>query len=97
MAKHHDKKPQVQGAGIELTGIPGELITALISNRDDSDWAISEVIREEKEIELTQKEFLLLEYLARHANQVVSKNQLLENAWGLHFDPKSNIVEVYMY
>ena len=55
------------------------------------------VTREEKEIELTQKEFLLLEYLARNANHVISKNQLLENAWGLDFDPESNIVEVYMY
>lgn len=55
------------------------------------------VSRAGKEIELTQKEFLLLEYLARNANRVVSKNQLLEQAWGINFDPDSNIVEVFMY
>ncbi len=54
-------------------------------------------VRGDREIMLTQKEFLLLEYLARNANRVLSRNQLLENAWGLDFDPESNIVEVFMY
>ena len=49
------------------------------------------------EIELTSKEFILLEYLARNANLVLTKNQLLENAWNMNFDPESNIVEVYMH
>lgn len=55
------------------------------------------VIRNGKEIQLTSKEFILLEYLARNVNYVLSKNQLLENAWGMDFDPESNIVEVYMH
>jgi DNA-binding response OmpR family regulator len=49
------------------------------------------------EIELTSKEFVLLEYLVRNANLVLTKNQLLENAWNMNFDPESNIVEVYMH
>ncbi|MFY1046099.1 response regulator transcription factor [Chryseobacterium sp. GP-SGM7] len=49
------------------------------------------------EIELTSKEFVLLEYLVRNANIVLTKNQLLENAWQMNFDPESNIVEVYMH
>ncbi|GEN78014.1 response regulator transcription factor [Chryseobacterium hagamense] len=49
------------------------------------------------EIELTSKEFVLLEYLMRNANLVLTKNQLLENAWNMNFDPESNIVEVYMH
>lgn len=49
------------------------------------------------EIELTSKEFVLLEYLARNVNRVLTKNQLLENAWNMNFDPESNIVEVYMH
>lgn len=48
-------------------------------------------------IELTSKEFVLLEYLMRNANLVLTKNQLLENAWNMNFDPESNIVEVYMH
>lgn len=55
------------------------------------------VTREGKEISLTNKEYLLLEYLVRNANRVVSKNALLENVWGIDFDPGSNIVEAYMY
>lgn len=55
------------------------------------------VKRGNTEIELTSKEFILLEYLARNANLVLTKNQLLENAWNMNFDPESNIVEVYMH
>lgn len=55
------------------------------------------VKRDDKDIELTSKEFILLEYLARNANLVLTKNQLLENAWNMSFDPESNIVEVYMH
>lgn len=55
------------------------------------------VKRGNTEIELTSKEFILLEYLARNVNLVLTKNQLLENAWNMNFDPESNIVEVYMH
>ncbi len=55
------------------------------------------VKRGNTEIELTSKEFVLLEYLIRNANLVLTKNQLLENAWNMNFDPESNIVEVYMH
>ena len=55
------------------------------------------VSRDGKEIKLTAKEFLLLEYLVRNANRVVSKNQIMENVWDMNFDPGSNIVEVHMY
>lgn len=55
------------------------------------------VIRAEKEIRLTAKEYLLLEYLARNANRIVSKTQIMEYVWELDFDPGSNIVEVHIY
>ncbi len=61
------------------------------------DIASRKVWRGDKEINLTSKEFVLLEYLAKNANRVVSKNQLLENAWEMSFDPESNIVEVYLH
>lgn len=61
------------------------------------DPAARKVVRGDKEINLTSKEYLLLECLARNANRVLSKNQLLENAWEMSFDPESNIIEVYMH
>lgn len=55
------------------------------------------VTRAGQEIRLTAKEFLLLEYLARNHNRIVSKNQIMEHVWELDFDPGSNIVEVHMH
>jgi two-component system copper resistance phosphate regulon response regulator CusR len=48
------------------------------------------------EIELTAREFSLLEYLMRHSGEVVSKMDLAENVWHLNFDPGTNVVEVYI-
>jgi two-component system copper resistance phosphate regulon response regulator CusR len=53
-----------------------------------------EVRRGGKPIELTPKEFLVLEYLARHAGRVMSRTLITEYAWGYHFDPGTNIVDV---
>jgi len=47
-------------------------------------------------IELQPTEFRLLEYLVRHAGQVVTRTMLLENVWDFHFDPKTNIVETHI-
>lgn len=55
------------------------------------------VFRGGKEIRLTAKEFLLLEYLGRNANRIVSRNQIMEHVWELDFDTGSNLVEVLMY
>ena len=44
-------------------------------------------------IDLQPREFRLLEYLMRHADQVVTRTMLLENVWDLHFDPHTNVVE----
>ncbi len=55
------------------------------------------VIRAEKEIRLTAKEYVLLEYLAQNANRIVSKTQIMQHVWELDFDPGSNIVEVHIY
>ena len=53
-----------------------------------------EVRRAGKAVELTPKEFLVLEYLARHAGRVMSRTLITEYAWGYHFDPGTNIVDV---
>jgi DNA-binding response OmpR family regulator len=53
-----------------------------------------EVSRAGQKIELTPKEFLVLEYLTRHAGRVLSRTLITEYAWGYHFDPGTNIVDV---
>ena len=53
-----------------------------------------EVTRAGEPIELTPKEFAVLEYLMRHAGRVMSRTLITEYAWGYHFDPGTNIVDV---
>jgi len=54
------------------------------------------VTRSGRPIELTAKEFQLLEYLMRRPGQVVTRTMLLEGVWNLHFDPQTNIIDVHM-
>jgi DNA-binding response OmpR family regulator len=53
-----------------------------------------EVRRDGQPIELTPKEYAVLEYLMRHAGKVMSRTLITEYAWGYHFDPGTNIVDV---
>lgn len=55
-----------------------------------------DVRRQNKSIELTAKEFTLLECLLRNRGRVVSKMDLAEQVWNLNFDPGTNVVEVYI-
>jgi two-component system, OmpR family, response regulator len=48
------------------------------------------------EITLQPREFKLLEYLMRHAGQVVTRTMLLENVWEYHFDPQTNVIDVHI-
>ncbi|RZM18108.1 MAG: response regulator transcription factor [Sphingomonas sp.] len=54
------------------------------------------VARQGKAILLGAREFNLLEYLARHAGQVVTRTMMLEKIWNYHFDPGSNVVDVHI-
>jgi two-component system OmpR family response regulator len=54
------------------------------------------VARAGRKIELTAKEFQLLEYLMRRQGQVVTRTMLLEGVWDLHFDPQTNVIDVHM-
>ena len=47
-------------------------------------------------INLQQKEFLLLQYLMEHVESVVSRMSLFESVWSYHFDPKTNVIDVYI-
>jgi DNA-binding response OmpR family regulator len=50
----------------------------------------------ERTVELTAREFALLETFLRHADQVLSREQLLSHVWGFSFDPTTNLVNVYV-
>lgn len=52
--------------------------------------------RGDREISLQPREFRLLEYLMRHAGQVVTRTMLLENVWDYHFDPQTNVIDVHI-
>jgi len=54
------------------------------------------VVRSSKELVLQPREFRLLEYLMRHAGQVVTRTMLLENVWDYHFDPQTNVIDVHV-
>jgi two-component system, OmpR family, response regulator len=55
-----------------------------------------QVRRDETEIVLQPREFRLLEYLMKHAGQVVTRTMLLENVWDYHFDPQTNVIDVHI-
>jgi two-component system OmpR family response regulator len=54
------------------------------------------VSRAGQRLDLTQKEYQLLEFLMRRTGQVVTRTMLLENVWDLHFDPQTNVIDVHM-
>jgi DNA-binding response OmpR family regulator len=60
------------------------------------DTIAREVTRGDRPISLTQKEYALLEYLARNAGRPVTRDQIAEQVWKTELDPKTNIVDVYV-
>jgi len=54
------------------------------------------VSRAGRAIELGPTEYRLLEYLMKHAGQVVTRTMLLENVWDYHFDPQTNVIDVHI-
>lgn len=54
------------------------------------------VSREGKKIELTSREFNLLEFLMRHREKVMDRNSIARHVWGSEFDPDSNVIDVYI-
>jgi two-component system copper resistance phosphate regulon response regulator CusR len=65
----------------------GDLVMDLIARH---------VSREGLRIELTTKEFSLLEFLMRHLDKVVDRNAIARQVWGADFDPDSNVIDVYI-
>jgi len=54
------------------------------------------VRRRGQKVDLQPREFRLLEYLMRHAGQVVTRTMLLEGVWDYHFDPQTNVIDVHV-
>jgi two-component system OmpR family response regulator len=50
-----------------------------------------------RDVRLQLREFLILEYLMRHAGQVVTRSMLLEAAWDYDFEPRGNIIDMHMH
>ena len=55
-----------------------------------------QVKRAGQKVDLQPREFRLLEYLMRHAGQVVTRTMLLEGVWDYHFDPQTNVIDVHV-
>jgi len=70
------------------------IVTSLTFADLKMDLLTREIWRGTTKIELQAREFLLLEYLLRNQNKVVSKTMILEHVWNYHFDPQTNVVDV---
>ncbi len=78
-----------------LSRRPKELKSPVLRVADlELDTATREVRRAGRPIELTPKEYAVLEYLMRHTGRVLSRTLITEYAWDYHFDPGTNIVDV---
>src|SRR3954465_61275 len=75
---------------------PGEAETAYRVGDLELDRLRHTVSRAGKPIPLQPREFRLLEYLMKHAGQVVTRTMLLENVWDYHFDPQTNVIDVHV-
>jgi two-component system OmpR family response regulator len=73
-----------------------DTVTRLKVDDLELDLLSRKVTRAGKPVDLTAREFRLLEYLLRHAGQVVTRTMLLENVWDMHFDPQTNVIDVHI-
>lgn len=78
---------RVQPEEHKTTYVVGDLVLDRLSHR---------VTRSGEAITLQPREFRLLEYLMKHAGQVVTRTMLLEGVWDYHFDPQTNVIDVHI-
>lgn len=78
---------RVQPEEQKTTYAVGDLVLDRLSHR---------VTRAGQSITLQPREFRLLEYLMKHAGQVVTRTMLLEGVWDYHFDPQTNVIDVHI-
>lgn len=75
---------------------PAAVQTRLSTGGLELDLLSRTAARDGQKIDLQPREFLLLEYMMRHAGHVVTRTMLLENVWEYHFDPQTNVIDVHM-
>jgi two-component system OmpR family response regulator len=73
-----------------------EAVTVLVVEDLSMHLLQQRVERQGREVSLQPREYKLLEYLMRHAGQVVTRAMLLEHVWGYHFDPQTNVIDVHV-
>ena len=71
-------------------------VTKLVVGDLEMDLLSRTVRRAGQKVDLQPREFRLLEYLMRHAGQVVTRTMLLEGVWDYHFDPQTNVIDVHV-
>ena len=71
-------------------------VTRLVVADLEMDLLARTVKRAGRTVDLKPREFRLLEYLIRHAGQVVTRTMLLEAVWDYHFDPQTNVIDVHV-
>jgi two-component system OmpR family response regulator len=72
------------------------VVTSLRLADLEMDLLARTVTRAGRPIDLQPREFRLLEFLMRHAGQVVTRTMLLESVWDYHFDPQTNVIDVHV-
>ena len=77
-------------------GPPVQTTTKLKVGDLELDLLARAVSRQGRSIDLLPREFSLLEFLMRHAGQVVTRTMLLESVWDYHFDPQTNVIDVHI-
>ena len=73
-----------------------DTLTTLVVDDLSMDLLRQHVERQATAIILQPREYKLLEYMMRHAGQVVTRAMLLEHVWGYHFDPQTNVIDVHV-
>jgi two-component system OmpR family response regulator len=74
----------------------GSVQTLLRVGDLEMDLIARTVCRQGREIDLQPREFQLLEFMMRHASQLVTRTMLLEKVWDYHFDPQTNVIDVHI-
>ena len=87
---------RVEALGRRRAATPATVTTRYLVGDLELDVITRTVRRASKKIDLQPREFRLLEYLMRHAGQVVTRTMLLENVWEYHFDPQTNVIDVHI-
>ena len=91
--------PSELAARVEALGrrVPTEQqVTVLKAGDLEMNLLTRKVTRAGQKIDLQPREFRLLEYLMRHAGQVVTRTMLLEKVWDYNFDPQTNVIDVHI-